>query len=121
MNRACRRSIVLGLSFALMAMTFMIATTTRCSTTSHLSFARGPFCSVEHTSSTKTGNSTPEMIVIQELAIIATGFILMLWSKRISLEILSWTIGRVRSIRRIRGEPMAFRFFLPQIFASHGN
>ena len=121
MNRGCMRSLVFSLGFALVAMTFMIATVTHCSSEKSSTFAQGPFCSVEHTSATHAGNSAPEMILIQELAIIATGFVLMLWSKRISLKILTQRIGRIRPIRRMRGRPTALQIFLPQIFASHGN
>ena len=127
MIRACPRSLVVGILFALCAMSFMIASVSKCASGNGNMFAQGPFCSVEHTSRpVSTQKSAPDMALIQELAVvIAVSVILTIFSKRVLEKTLArWTSleGRNGNIQhtRLRLPPIPLQSFLPQISSAHG-
>lgn len=127
MIRACPRSLIIGLSLALLAMSFMIGATSGCGSKSSASFFQGPFCSVEHASSPiHTEKHTPDMALIQELiGVLATVIVYAIFSKRMLEKSLvrflglTGRIGRREHIRSRTG-PIPFDLFLPQIASAHG-
>ncbi|MCX6714290.1 MAG: hypothetical protein NTX72_00555 [Candidatus Uhrbacteria bacterium] len=127
MIRACPRSLVISLSLALLAMSFMIGAASGCGSTSSVSFFQGPFCSVEHASSPiHTEKHAPDMALTQELAsILAAVIVYAICSKRIlekSLVRFLAITGRIgrREHLRPRTGPIPFDLFLPQISSAHG-
>ncbi len=124
MIRACPRSLVIGLCFALLAMTFMIASLASCTTTVTNSI-QGPFCAVERASSPISAtHSAPDMALSQQLSFIFLGLALFACTARRILPNTHWNplkrAGRVRDMRCVRGETTAFRVFIPQIASAHG-
>lgn len=128
MIRACPRSIAIGLSFALLAMSFLVANIAGCIQTGTFFLAQGPYCSVEHASAPlHTEKHTPEMALAQELTaiLLASTILFIFFSKRLLEKTLvrffglTSRIGRREHIRTRTG-PIPFDLFLPQIASAHG-
>lgn len=128
MIRACPRSIAIGLSFALLAMSFLVANIAGCVQTGTLFFAQGPYCSVEHASAPlHTEKHTPEMALTHEVTsiLLTTAIVFTIFSKRILEKTLvrflglTSRVGRREHVRSRTG-PIPFDLFIPQIASAHG-